>query len=109
MLAYINDLDTPHEIVEIHTSSKDGECADKIILHVMLQTLLQYRKKCDAWPDDFVDLENWMEVVNQIVGDLELYLSDNSVDEETEAFNRENLRGSLKLYAEYFDDFWVEK
>jgi len=110
MLANLTSLDTDCERIDIFTEREDGFYADKIILNVMYRSLVEYQKVCDTFPNDFTSQENWDILVAQIIDDLDRYLfTDFYESDEAEAYDRENLRASLKLYAEYFDEFWNDR
>jgi hypothetical protein len=109
MLANISGLNTTCERVEIYTSREDGQSADQIILHVMQYNLMSYREIATCHPDDFTSLKDWLVIVNQIIDDIDrvLYPVEGETAED-KILNSENLRSSLKLYAEYYDEFWED-
>tara|TARA_X000000950_G_scaffold97278_1_gene122990 strand:- start:263 stop:595 length:333 start_codon:yes stop_codon:yes gene_type:complete len=110
MLANISGVNTDCEKIEIYTSEEDGKSADQIILHVMQYTLMSYKETAKCYPDDFTSLKDWLTVVNQIIDDIDrvLYPLEGISSEEDKILNTENLRSSLKLYAEYYDEFWED-
>lgn len=105
MLSYINYDDN---VSEIHTRKEDGHYADLIILKTMKSVLLEYVKTCQNYPDDFFSRQDWLSVVNEIITDINEYLNPDTDDEIELAMITNNLRESLKLYAEYFNEFGKE-
>lgn len=109
MLANISGLNTACERVEIYTNQEDGQSADQIILHVMQYNLIEYKEIATCYPEDFNSLNDWVLIVDQIIDDIDRVL--HPVEDETvedKVLNSENLRVSLKLYAEYYDEFWED-